>query len=485
MVFSSLEFVFRFLPIFMVIYFILPDKKIKETSVKNIALFLGSLVFYAYEEPLYVFLLLAMVILNYFVGRALSADYGKEAYRIRRKLIFILTLVMDVGILFFFKYAEFVILNLNVLLHFLALKTGIDLGIISYVAPRMPIGISFFTFQIMSYVIDVYYHRYQAEKNFVTLATYITMFPQMIAGPIVRYPMVKNRLEERHVSGIAFDRGLKLFIFGLGFKVLLANQIGVLWTDLERIGYESISTPLAWLGAFAYSFQIYFDFMGYSLMAIGLGAMLGIKIPENFKDPYASKSVTEFWQRWHISLGSWFREYVYFPLGGSRCSKGKMIRNLLVVWMLTGIWHGAGWNFVLWGFGLFLLIAAEKLFFKKYLDQGKVWPHLYMWFIIPVSWIVFAIPNLERLVVYLSRMFPHLIRLQLDSNVNSSDILRYGKEYLPVLLCAVLFSVPKVRKNFLLLRKRKIGTVAALLIFVLCIYCLSLGLDNPFLYYQF
>lgn len=485
MVFSSLDFIFRFMPIFLIIYFITPDKRIGKTSVKNIVLFLGSLVFYAVEEPIYVLLLLALVVVNYVLALSFERDYGKENYRIRRKILFAFSLILDIGVLFFFKYADFVILQINTVLSYLSVAVGADLGLIRYVAPKMPIGISFYTFQMISYMVDVYYRRYMPEKNFVDLGAYMTMFPQMIAGPIIRYPEVREALKSRSVKPLAFDRGLKVFLFGLGFKVLIANQLSVLWSDIERIGYESVSTPLAWLGAFSYSFQIYFDFLGYSLMAIGLGTMLGFRIPENFRDPYASRSVTEFWQRWHMTLGRWFREYVYFPLGGSRCSKGKMIRNLLVVWMLTGIWHGSGWNFILWGFGLFLMIALEKLFLKKYLDKWVIFSRIYMWCWIPVSWVVFAITDTERLLVYLSRMFPWLLRVEMNSNVNSGDIIRYGKSYLPILLAAVLFSVPAVRRRLMLLRKKKVGAVLAFLIFVLSVYCLSAGLDNPFLYYQF
>lgn len=485
MVFSSLDFIFRFMPIFLIIYFITPDKRVGKTSLKNMVLLLGSLVFYTVEEPIYVFLLLALVVANYVLALSFERDYGKENYRIRRKILFVFSMILNIGVLFFFKYADFVILQINTVLSHLSVATGADIGLIRYAAPKMPIGISFYTFQMISYMVDVYYRRYVPEKNFVDLGAYMTMFPQMIAGPIIRYPEVREALKGRRVKPLVFDRGLKVFLFGLGFKVLIANQLSVLWSDIERIGYESVSTPLAWLGAFSYSFQIYFDFLGYSLMAIGLGTMLGFRIPENFRDPYASRSVTEFWQRWHMTLGRWFREYVYFPLGGSRCSKGKMIRNLLVVWMLTGIWHGSGWNFIIWGFGLFLMIALEKLFLKKYLDKWVFFSHIYMWCWIPVSWVVFAITDTERLIVYLSRMFPWLLRIEMNSNVNSGDIIRYGKSYLPVLFAAVLFSVPAVRRRLMLLRKRKAGAVLAFLIFVLSVYCLSAGLDNPFLYYQF
>lgn len=484
MVFSGFVFLIRFLPIFLLIYFAVPAGKKYTIPIKNVILLVGSLFFYAYGEPVYVFLMMASILLNFVLAVGMDYYYGKERYVLHRKGILLLAIVVNVGVLFYFKYYDFFVLNLNILLQKLYVVTGADFGIIPMGVPELPIGISFYTFQILSYVIDVYYRKYSAEKNIVTLGTYISMFPQLIAGPIVQYPMVRQALKKRKVTPGRFDRGLKVFIVGLGAKVIIANQIGTLWTDIERIGYESISTPLAWLGAFAYSFQIYYDFFGYSLMAIGLGMMLGFKMPVNFNNPYVSRSVTEFWQRWHITLGSWFRQYVYIPLGGNREGKGKMVRNLFVVWLLTGLWHGADWNFVIWGMGFFVLQLLEKFFLKKWLDKQRILSALYMLTIVPVSWIIFAISDIKRLGIYLSRLFP-FFEVSYVSNVNPDDYIRYGKTYSLVFFMAVLFCVPMVADMVKYLLRKKAGTVATIIIFVLSMYFLSLGLDNPFLYYRF
>lgn len=484
MVFSSLEFILYFLPIFLTIYFIVPQNKKYSMVSKNLILFFGSLVFYAFGEPIYVFLMLASIVLNYLLARGMDYCYGKTAYISFRAGLFALSVLVNIGILFFFKYAGFVALNLNIFFYQVLKIDWITLPIISEDSLPLPVGISFYTFQILSYVIDVYKRRYPAEKNFLRLGTYITMFPQLIAGPIVKYPEVRSRLTKRRTTRKSFDHGLKLFILGLGYKVLIANRIGILWTEIERIGYESISPMLAWLGAFAYSFQIYFDFLGYSVMAIGLGKMLGIHIPENFKDPYVSHSVTELWQRWHITLGRWFREYLYFPLGGSRNGKLKTVRNLFVVWLFTGLWHGANWNFLIWGFGWFFLIMIEKLFLKKGLDRFPLFGNLYMLFIIPISWVIFAISDGNRLLIYLSRMFP-FIPMQYESNVNAMDFIRYGKNYVLLFVLAILGCIPKIRKTLVQIQRKKWGTPVSYLIFLLCLYFLALGLDNPFMYYKF
>lgn len=483
MVFSGFEFILYFLPIFLAVYYIIPQNRSFSIPLKNFVLLVGSLCFYAFGEPVYVFLMAGSVVVNYLLAQGLDYLYGKPAYVKGRKALFVFILALNVGILFFFKYCGFFALNINILLY-KANITWITLPVISEESLPLPIGISFYTFQILSYVIDVYRRTYPAEKNFLRLGAYITMFPQLVAGPIVKYTEVKRRLTDRRTTLVGFDHGLKLFILGMGFKVLIANQIGILWTDIERIGYESISTPLAWMGAAAYSFQIYYDFFGYSVMAAGLGKMLGFYLPENFRDPYASKSVTELWQRWHITLGRWFREYLYFPLGGSRCGRGRMVRNLLIVWAVTGFWHGADWNFIFWGLGWFVFIMLEKLFLKKYLDSSRVLGRVYMLFLIPVSWVVFAITEPGRLAVYLNRMFP-VVKMDYVPNVNAMDYVRYGKTYALLFAVSILICVPKVRKSLMLIQRSRFGTLAAYVIFLLCLYCLALGMDNPFLYYKF
>ncbi|HPF28700.1 MAG TPA: MBOAT family O-acyltransferase [Lachnospiraceae bacterium] len=484
MVFSSLEFIFGFLPIFLIVYLLIPKKSGAWMECSNLVLLIGSLFFYAVGEPVYVLLMVASILLNYLMARGIEYYAGKKAYLGWRKSLLLIAVLFNGILLFVFKYADFVSLNINRLISYINANLNIGIAFLPHLGLDMPIGISFYTFQILSYVIDVYYQKYPAEKNIISLGTYIAMFPQLIAGPIVKYEEVSKRLRKRKITPIAIDYGLKIFIFGLGAKVLIANRIGILWTDIERIGFESISTPLAWMGAFAYSFQIYFDFFGYSLMAIGLGKMLGFSLPENFKDPYCSRSVTEFWQRWHITLGRWLRDYIYIPLGGNRCSRIYWLRNVAVVWLFTGIWHGADWNFLIWGAGFGILVMIEKLFLKKILDRYRIVSALYMLLIIPISWIVFAISDLNRLVVYLSRMFP-FIQMEYESNINSRDFIRYGKLYGILFVIAGICCIPRVRKQLHYIQKKKLGAVVAFLIFILATYFLSQGLDNPFLYYRF
>lgn len=450
---------------------------------KNLVLLLGSLVFYAYGEPVYVLLMLASILINY--ALALGIDYYdfKPAYTDRRTVLFSLAICFNLGMLFFFKYEGFAALNINRLIS----KGPMEFAWISFPVLNLslPLGISFYTFQILSYIIDVFRRRYHAEKNILYLGMFITLFPQLIAGPIVTYPEIRNSFKSRKITSLGLDKGIKTFILGLAMKVLLANPVGGLWTELQRIGYESISTPLAWMGALAYSFQIYFDFYGYSLMAIGLGEMLGFSIPENFNDPYSSKSATEFWQRWHITLGKWFREYVYIPMGGNRVGKIRMIINLFVVWTLTGLWHGADWNFVLWGFGFFVILTIEKIFLKKYLDKSKVFSRIYMILLIPLSWTIFAISDFNALQIYFSRLFPFLQNAEYESNVNVLDFMKYGKTYGIFLLIGIALSVPKVKEYYMKLREYKFGAVILFGLFVWSIFNLSMGLDNPFLYFRF
>ncbi len=479
MVFSSLIFIFGFLPVFLIIDWLVPREKKWTADVRNAVLFGGSLVFYAWGEPLYVLLMLAVIGINYMSAIQISgAGRFSHQGKTKRRVLFILTLVFDIGLLFFFKYVGFVILNLNRILYVLGLP------LMREIHPMNPVGISFYTFQIISYIVDVYYRRYPVERNVLTMGTYVAMFPQLIAGPIVQYPEVRDSLKKRQVTWLTFDRGLKQFIMGLGCKVLIANRIGILWNDLGRIGYESISTPLAWIGAFAYSFQIYFDFMGYSLMAIGLGRMLGFYLPENFRDPYASPSVSEFWRRWHVTLGRWFKNYLYIPLGGSHQGKLKTIRNTLIVWLFTGLWHGADWNFLIWGLLFFVLIMIEKGFLGKVLKKVPVLSVPYMLLVIPVSWVIFAISDMDLLGVYLLRLFPFLPGSE-GVMAESMDFLRYLGTYWPIFVLAVLLCIPPLRRGMHNLIRKPLATPVCLLIFFLSVYFLAQGLDNPFLYYRF
>ena len=467
MVFISMAFIFWFLPIFLLIYYLAPSRW------KNAVLLAGSLWFYAYGETVYVFLMIASILVNYFF----SLQMRRRTIR-ARQVLFFFALVYDFGMLFFFKYINFFIGNLNYLF------TYLGLGNLQEVGCTLPLGISFYTFQIVSYVADVYLGKIKAEKSLIRLGTYICMFPQLIAGPIVSYSEVSKDLRRRKISPERIECGLKYFIWGLGMKVLLANQLSLLWKDLETIGFESISTPLAWLGAVGYSMQLYFDFNGYSLMAIGLGEMLGFTLPINFNHPYISKSVTEFWHRWHITLGRWFREYVYIPLGGSWHGTKKTIRNLLIVWTLTGLWHGAAWNFVLWGGLLFVFLALEKLWLKKYLDRFPAIGHIYLLFFIPVTWVVFAITDFRELGIYLTRLFPFLPAIQ-EGNVNPADIFLTWKKYGGLCSIGILFCLPLSEKIFHFCEKTKIGTALFLLIFWYSAYKLSIGINNPFMYFRF
>ena len=443
MVFSSIEFIYFFLPLFLLIYYILP------AMLKNAALFLGSMVFYvigSVKSPEYVILFAFTLIINYCFGRLID--------RYESKAWFVL------GISF----------NL------------VQLGLFKYVLHILPIGISFYTFQAISYLCDVRRRKCVAEKSFINFGTYLSMFPQLIAGPIVKYPDIRAQIQDRQYRLSDFAQGLQVFVIGLGSKVLLANRVGVLWSQLSVIGYESISTPLAWLGILAYTFQIYFDFWGYSLMAIGLGKMLGFDLPVNFDYPYLATSMTDFWRRWHITLGSWFKEYVYIPLGGNRGSKAKVYRNLFIVWLLTGIWHGAGLNFVLWGLILFALIVLEKAGLKKLLDKWRLLGHAYMVVSIPLTWAVFANSDWQQMVLFFKRLFD---MGGTAGSLFAEDYMKYGKEYGLYMLVCLVFITRLPGKMWSKIKDTYVGQIVLIGIFVAVVYCLYIGLDNPFLYYQF
>ena len=372
MVFSSIVFLFRFLPLFFLLYYLVPER------MKNLILFLGSLIFYAWGEPVYVLLMLFSTVVDYVHGRLLERLRGKRG----AKLVLLSSVVINLGVLCFFKYADFLIGSVNAVL-------GTKVPLLSL---GLPIGISFYTFQTMSYTIDVYRGQAKVQRNLLDFGVYVAMFPQLIAGPIVKYRDVEKSMHHRSITLPDVSEGLKRFCMGLGKKVLLANNIGELWAFVSAMDLRRISMLTAWLGIVAFGFQIYFDFSGYSDMAIGLGRMLGFRFPENFNYPYISASVTEFWRRWHISLGSWFREYVYFPLGGSRRGLPKQLLNILVVWMLTGIWHGAGWNFLLWGLWFAFALMLEKLFLGRLLAWlPKGIGILYTLLVALAGWVLFAL----------------------------------------------------------------------------------------------
>lgn len=472
MVFSSLTFLFAFLPVFLVLYYCIPAK------YRNGLLFIGSLVFYGIGEPLYLCLIVCSVLVN--LGLGILID-KRPAGSHGRRLWLLIGLVYNFGLLFFFKYTNFFLENINGILKLCQSDTQLSLLNLT-----LPLGISFYTFQIVSYIIDVYRGRIAADRSVISLGAYLCMFPQLIAGPIVVYSDIRAELRERSLSIERLDKGLKTFIIGLGFKVLLANRIGTLWNEVCTIGFESISTPLAWLGSLAYSMQLYFDFCGYSLMAIGLGDMLGFTIPENFRHPYMARSVSDFWRRWHITLGSWFREYVYIPLGGNRKGRARTILNLGIVWFLTGFWHGAAWNFILWGVFIFLLEVLEKMLLLPLLEHdslvARLFSHLYMLLYILISWTIFAITDLSQLRVYFARLFPFF---GIGATLNNQDFVKYLSDYGVLLLLCLIFCTAGPQKLYGRIRSSLAGVALMLGIFWLSVYYLAIGLNNPFLYFRF
>lgn len=470
MVFSSLNFIFIFLPLFLAVYAAAPAKH------KNTVLLTGSLVFYicgTLDKPLYLLLLVLSAAVNYAAGRALTHAQH------RKKLLLFCGILYNFGWLFVFKYADFLFGGLNELI-----KAAFPQS--TFAVPQLglllPVGISFYTFQAVSYLTDVYRGTVRAETSPIRLGTYICMYPQLVAGPIVTYASVARQLQHRNFSLQTVTCGLKTFIRGLGYKVLLANQIGNLWNDVNTIGYESISAPLAWMGAAAFTFQIYFDFYGYSLMAIGLGEMLGFKLPQNFNRPYSALTMTDFWRRWHITLGSWFRTYVYIPLGGNRKGRLRTVLNLLTVWLFTGIWHGASLNFLLWGFVLFALIALEKTGFGRFLSRCKIAGHIYMLFCIPLSWMLFAITDLKQISLYFSRLFPFFSAAE---PVFSGDFLKYSGTYGLLLAVCLLFCTKLPGRIYARIQKTLAGNLFLLVVFWASVYCLYIGLNDPFLYFRF
>ncbi len=475
MVFSSLHFIFRFLPVFLIAYFITPAR------FRNITLFAGSLLFYAFGEPVYIVLILLSVLVNHRLGLCI-ARYPRRPGR--RHFFLILAMLYDFGMLFLFKYADFLIENINALTALIGRYAGVQIPSIGLLSLTLPLGISFYTFQIASYIIDIYRGTQKPEKSLLTVGNYLCMFPQLIAGPIVIYSDISAQLKKRTVTPADFEDGLKTFVLGLGSKVLLANRIFLLWNEIQVTGFEGISTPLAWLGAFAFSFQIYFDFYGYSLMAIGLGKMLGFCIPDNFRFPYISSSVSEFWRRWHITLGAWFRNYIYIPLGGNRYGLARTIRNLLIVWALTGLWHGASWNFVIWGLLFFVLISLEKLFLGRVFSKCRLIGHLYVIALIPVTWIIFTITDLRNLGIYLTRLFPFLDGSSVWA-FGTEDYLFALKDFGPLLFLCALFSTPLPAKLYRRHRRNPLTLLILLGIFWLSIYYLIISVNNPFLYFRF
>ena len=461
MIFSSLPFLFFYLVAVLAVYTLSPVK------LRNLILLVVSLFFYGWGEPVYIIIMLLSIVVDYVHG--MLVERWREDDRKARRAV-ASSVFFNLAILVFFKYWDFIAGNLNAL-------TGLQLPVLGL---PLPIGISFYTFQTMSYTIDVYRQDAPVQKNPIAFGAYVTLFPQLIAGPIVRYKSVADQLEERREDLDKFVSGVRRFTVGAAKKVLLANAIGQLWD--QSLASQNLTAVGAWLGLAAYAFQIYFDFSGYSDMAIGLGRMFGFEFLENFNYPYISRSVVEFWKRWHISLTTWFREYVYFPLGGNRVPKWKWIRNILIVWTLTGIWHGAGWNFLLWGLYYGAWMLAERLFLGKWLEKlpGAV-RHIYTMFIVLIGWALFAVEDMGRLGAYFSSLFGG------GGWFSAVDGYRL-RTYLPTLVILIVGSTPLMGKLWDRLGERTRAVLQPLLVLGALILCTASLVDagyNPFLYFRF
>ena len=458
MVFSSILFIFRFLPIAMGIYFLTPKK------LKNLSLLILSLIFYSWGEPRYFLLMIASIFVDYFISINIEKNNKNKKIKI---LLLAISIIFNVGILFFFKYINFFIENINSIFNMSLNNVKITL----------PLGISFYTFQTMSYTIDVFLGKVKAEKNIINFGAFVCLFPQLIAGPIVKYIDISKELKNRDINLDEIQEGIRLFILGLGSKVLIANNIGSLWNEVETMGFNNISTILAWMGIIAFSLQIYFDFNGYSLMAIGLGKILGFNFPNNFNYPYESRSITEFWRRWHITLGQWFKQYVYIPLGGNRLGRARTYFNLFIVWFLTGLWHGASYNFILWGLYFFILICMEKNGLLNLLNKHKLISHIYTIFFILVGWVLFAVIDLNQIINFFKKMFIFNA---------GNEWIYYLRNYIITYTIAIIFSTSFLKKVYnKFVKSNIVDTIILITIFLLSIAYLVDSSYNPFLYFRF
>ena len=485
MVFSSVVFLYIFLPIMLLIYFIVPKK------YKNLVMIIASFIFFAWGEIRYIPIMLLLAVMDFWCGNKINSNWDNK----NKKRIY---LWIDIGvnllILFFFKYADFIISSINTL-------TGLNIPLLNI---PLPIGVSFNTFQSLSYIIDVYRGTVKSEKSFYNYLTYTTLFPQIIAGPIVRYETVDEELENKNISLDNFSIGMRRFIIGLGKKVLIANNIGAMWNLIETGNINEMSVLLSWIGIISFALQIYFDFSGYSDMAIGLAKIFGMDFDENFNYPYISKSITEFWRRWHITLGSWFRDYIYIPLGGNRKGIILQIRNILIVWALTGAWHGASWNFVLWGVYFGVILIFEKLFLLKILKKvPSIISHIYTIVLVLISWVIFAFEDLNKVKEYIFTMFK-------VNNVPiiNSEAIYYLHNYLIIILIGIICSIPIVniikskmhnlknivnKKSYKEVEENKklkivySSIISIGLVFIVVISTSSLVNNsfNPFLYFRF
>ncbi len=466
MLFSSLTFIFIFLPIVLALYY-LADRKFR-----NVILCFASLLFYAWGEPKYVILMLVSIVANFFFAKWIDAS------RHHRKLFLILDIIFNIGLLGFFKYANF---GQSILQSITGWSPNLPII-------ELPIGISFYTFQILSYVIDVYRKQVKVQKNIIKLGTYIALFPQLIAGPIVQYSDVEKQLDERHESINLFIDGAKRFIVGQAKKVIIANNVAYIADTIYAQPVAEVSMGGLWLAAIAYTLQIYFDFSGYSDMAIGLGKMFGFKFIENFNYPYVATSVKDFWRRWHISLSKWFRDYIYIPLGGNRVSKIKWVRNILIVWTLTGLWHGANWNFVIWGLYYGVLLLSEQTILAKVLERIPKWMrYILTMFVVIIGWVLFRVENFEVLGPTFAGMFG------LSGNYRLSQIFYHDYNLiasLPYVLIGLLFITPWIRTGFQKIQNKYMAFIPIkyliyLGLFAGVVICLVSSQYNPFIYFRF
>ena len=472
MVFSSTTFLIIFLPVTIVLYYLLGVTITKSTAVKNLILLIASLIFYAWGEPVYIILMLISICFNFFVGK--DMDQAKRMNRKKKvRTLFISAVIFNIGVLGFFKYSNFLIENI-------ANITG--LGIRSLNLP-LPVGISFYTFQILSYIIDLYNGNIRAQRRFLSFALYVSLFPQLIAGPIVKYKDISDQLIYRKEDLSSFSKGLNRFVFGLSKKLILANTLGSVYAFVQDAGTDNISMLTAWVGIICYTLQIYFDFSGYSDMAIGLGGIFGFRFCENFIYPYIAMSITDFWRRWHMSLSSWFRDYVYIPLGGNRCKVPRVILNLLIVWMLTGFWHGASWNFLLWGLFYGILLILEKYVLAGVINKI---PKGLRWFItmlcVMVGWVLFSAPSLGEALNYIGAMFGYAI-----SFVDSFGAFILFTNLALIIIAAICAAPIYTALSVRLGEKRfgKMMMVVTPVLFLLCIIFMISETYNPFLYFRF
>ena len=472
MIFSSLLFLFRFLPLVLLLYYAFPKK------LRNLILFLVSLVFYAWGEPVYVILMIVSILISWTGGLAVDRflRVGNER---GAKIALGVSVAAGLSLLGFFKYADFVLRTINQ-------AAGSDIPLLRL---ALPIGISFYTFQTISYIIDVYRGNARVQTNIISYGAYVTMFPQLIAGPIVQYKTIDRQLRKRQESSEEFAEGVMRFMIGLGKKVLLANNAGVLWDTIRVMDTGSLPVLTAWIGIAAFTFQIYFDFSGYSDMAIGLGHMFGFRFLENFDHPYLAKSATEFWRRWHISLGTWFREYVYIPLGGNRVGSLGLIRNTMIVWLLTGIWHGADWNFMLWGVYYGILLLLEKLVFGNVLEKlPSLLRHVYCMFVVMIGWYLFSYNEISGGTGYLAALFGAG-----GCFMNRGSIYQlYSNAVLLVILILGSTTIPLKTASCILRKVRNSNTATVVLrgAFTVAVFLLSVAYlvgdsYNPFLYFRF